>query len=192
MGRPKSLPLQTARGGAVGGGRPSAGHAGREPEPDRALTSLAGECFSPGTDPPARAHPRPRGAGQLPGAAAATAVGRGWPACTRLGLREAQQGGGAQSWSQRAALGLGWPRPRPGQEGVWASLLRRLPSLAGASRGLAYGSQAGAWRSRVRRQRVQGGNLKSWGLVDRGGGSELVQPPSWRRQVAFPSVRREQ
>lgn len=61
MGRPRPLLLQTARGGAAGDGRLSAGHTGREPEPGQALTSLAGERFSPGTDPPARAHPRPGG-----------------------------------------------------------------------------------------------------------------------------------
>lgn len=138
MGRPKSLPLQTARGGAVGGGRPSAGHAGREPEPDRALTSLAGECFSPGTDPPARAHPRPRAGGAAswcrgghscrtrlaclhPSWAEGGPAGRG---CTVLESAGSLRSGLAKApaW---AGGGLGFPPPSaafPGRSISWAGL----------------------------------------------------------------------
>lgn len=36
------------------------------------------------------------------------------------------------------------------------------------------------------------GAPKSWGLVGRGGGGELVHPPSWLRPMVFPPVKWEQ
>lgn len=168
---------------------PVCSHSGREPERagTELLASLAGEGFSPGTDPPPRAHPGPQGA-----ASRCRSVHgcRTRLACLHPSWAEGDPAGRERTVLDSAgSLGLGWRRPRPSWKGVWASLCR-LPSLAGASCGLVYGSWAGGHRSGGRASWE--GAPKSWGLVGRGGGSELVDPPSWLRQMVFPSVKWEQ